>query len=243
MSSAFNLPCGRSTRRGFLKTLAAVAPALFLPRRLMAGEEPAQEASAAEAGEDSVFFVRRDEWHEGCPDLGRLRDAETFTRMTVHHEGNAVNHETRQDGVREHLGGIVGAHLQKRYGDIGYHFVIDYAGRIWEGRSLLYEGSHVARENAANLGVMLLGNFEKQEPSERQIKSLSMLTELLLRHYPIARDAIFGHCDLGSSACPGRYLYSPYIHLLRKAPGPAAAGGESASGRILGEHLAHMRRA
>ncbi len=243
MISAFNLPCGRSTRRGFMKTLAAIAPALLLPRRLMAGNDAAPEDGAAKDDAKDICFVKRGEWNEGNIDFERLRDAGTFTRMTVHHEGNAVNNETRQDRVREHLLGIVGAHLNKRYGDIGYHFVIDYSGRIWEGRSLLYEGSHVAGQNIANLGVMLLGNFERQEPSEKQINSLSMLTELLLRHYPVARDAIFGHCDIGASACPGRYLYSPYIHLLRKDPGPAAAGEAVAGLGGLGDHLRHIRGA
>ena len=216
------LPCGRSTRRGFLKTLAAAAPALLLSRRILAGET---DPKVEPAGTDAIPFIRRDEWNEGQLEIARLRDAGTFTRLTVHHEGNGINHETRREAVREHLSGIVGAHLHRHYGDIGYHFMIDYAGRIWEGRSLLYEGSHVAQQNTANLGIMLLGNFEKQEPAEEQIDSLSKLTDLLLRHYPIARDAIFGHCDLGSSACPGRYLYSPYVHLLRKDPEPASEKG------------------
>lgn len=226
MIACGNLPCGRSTRRGFLKTMMTLAPLLLLPRRLIAGgAESAPKDESSETGADAIPFIRREEWNESQLDIGRLHDSNTFTRMTVHHEGNGVNHETRRNVVREHLCGIVGSHLHRRYGDIGYHFVIDYAGRIWEGRSLLYEGAHVAQQNASNLGVMLLGNFEKQEPAEDQINSLSKLTALLLRHYPIARESIFGHCDLGYSVCPGRYLYSPYLHLLRKEPEPAAVKG------------------
>jgi hypothetical protein len=60
-------------------------------------------------------------------------------------------------------------------GDIGYHFLIDEAGRIYEGRYTGMDGIpahdaggkmvtafHTSGFNSGNLGIALLGTFESQ---------------------------------------------------------------------------------
>ena len=96
--------------------------------------------------------------------------------------------------------GVFASHTRRNYGDIGYHFVIDYAGTVWEGRSLAYEGAHVACQNERNIGVMLLGNFEEQAPSASQIATASRLLGLLQQRFRIKPHRIFGHRDLGQHA-------------------------------------------
>jgi N-acetyl-anhydromuramyl-L-alanine amidase AmpD len=85
---------------------------------------------------------------------------------------------------------------------------LDYAGRVWEGRSLVYEGAHVVCQNERNIGIMLLGNFEAQSPSPAQRESVKRLIALLRERYKIKPHRVFGHCDLGHSVCPGRHLYA-----------------------------------
>lgn len=146
-----------------------------------------------------------------------LRRAGEFNRITIHHAGNSVNTHTQWDLVVRDLNGVLDAHLQKQYGDLAYHFVIDYAGRVWEGRSLAFEGAHVADRNEGNIGVMLLGNFEKQSPAPAQICSLFALVQALRSKYSMSKSSIYGHCDLGQSVCPGQYLYRPFVAELRRA--------------------------
>lgn len=196
------------TRRGFLAALGALAPLLAFPGR-------ARAAAAAPRG-PALTLVRRSEWSGFQPNTRRLREAVGFTRLTIHHEGNAVNVETAEEPIRYHLNGILEAHLERRYGDLAYHFVLDYAGRIWEGRSLLHQGAHVSGQNDDNIGVMLLGNFEEQDPSAAQVRALDKLVAILRKQYGIPRASVFGHCDIGASACPGRRLYEPYVVTLRE---------------------------
>ncbi|MBN2301700.1 MAG: N-acetylmuramoyl-L-alanine amidase, partial [Lentisphaerae bacterium] len=136
-----------------------------------------------------------------------------YDRLTIHHEGNAVNYNTDLQTVTRDLKGILISHVDLGYGDIAYHLVIDRAGRVWEGRSLMYEGAHVSGQNEKNIGVMLLGNFEEQKPSEEQIAAMKLLVSLLRNRYRIKKHRIYGHCDLGPSLCPGKHLYEHVVAL------------------------------
>ena len=201
-------------RRDFLRTCLLAGAALAVPRWLSGGLVSPLPVESPLL--DGLKFYPRSSWVAFAPRPALIKPAHVFTRLTVHHAGNSVNKHLRQADVVFDLNGILEAHLQKNYGDIGYHFIIDYAGRIWEGRPLVYEGAHVSGMNEQNLGVMLLGNFEEQQPSAAQISALFLTVDALREKYPISNDEIYGHCDLGQSACPGKRLYSPYVGELRQ---------------------------
>ena len=162
--------------------------------------------------ESRLRVFRRFEWTDIAARPWRLRSAGSYDRLTIHHAGNTTNYHCAKSAVARDLNGILAAHMARDYGDIGYHFMIDYAGRVWEGRSLAYEGAHVAWQNERNVAVMLLGNFEKQTPSREQLDSLKKIIAALRRRFRIKRHRIYGHRDLGPSVCPGRNLYP---HVLR----------------------------
>lgn len=161
-----------------------------------------------------VHLMPRSEWTEAGPKAWLLREAENYDRLTLHHAGNSVNFHTERNAVIHDIDGILTAHMERNYGDIGYHFIIDYAGGVWEGRSLAYEGAHVSSQNKRNIGVMLLGNFQKQKPSSKQLYSMKQIVSLLQDRYRIKRYRIYGHRDLGESICPGKNLY-PYVLKLK----------------------------
>jgi N-acetyl-anhydromuramyl-L-alanine amidase AmpD len=85
--------------------------------------------------------------------------------------------------------------------------MLDYAGRVWEGRSLKYQGAHVSGQNPGNIGIVLLGNFEGQRPSAAQQANLTILVAELRSFFGISRRRVYGHRDLDSTLCPGRHLY------------------------------------
>jgi N-acetyl-anhydromuramyl-L-alanine amidase AmpD len=141
-------------------------------------------------------------------------------RITVHHEGSDTDDLFTEPAVAERLRTITKVQEQSvdegglGAGDLAYHFVIDRSGRIWEGRSLSWQGAHAGNgaANTANVGVVLLGNFDVQEPTASQLLSLQQLLANLCQRYAIRPENIYGHDEvkgqygLPPTRCPGRYL-------------------------------------
>jgi hypothetical protein len=203
------------TRRDFLKTGLLAIPGLILAARSRgAVTEFSLPAMDLEFIEAKIKLRRRWEWGQTQPKTSFLSEASTYDRLTIHHSGSVVE-DSSESAVGDHLEGIVTGHIERGYGDIGYHFMIDAFGRVWEGRSLAYEGAHVFGQNERNIGVMLLGNFEEQWPTREQVASMRQLVPLLCDRYRIEQGRVYGHRDLGQSVCPGRNLYS-YVVKLRE---------------------------
>ena len=204
------------SRRGFLRTCIFACSA-FMFGKWAFGKvfDPFPWDAGLNNLDPGLPIIPRSDWNTLKPVLSRLNHASDFSRLTVHHAGNMVNTHIYRNSVLRDLKGILGAHLRNNYGDIGYHFIVDYAGRVWEGRPLFYEGAHVSGQNIENIGVMLLGNFEKQQPAPAQVASLFKLVNALTKKYSISKDSIYGHCDLGQSICPGKHLYEPYVSQLK----------------------------
>ncbi len=95
---------------------------------------------------------------------------------------------------------------QKGYADIGYHFIIDEAGRIYAGRDIHVRGAHTGNHNSGTLGVVLMGNFEEAQPPAAQFDSLKVLVQGLIGNYGISY--LCGHRDFqpGVTLCPGKNL-------------------------------------
>lgn len=162
-----------------------------------------------------VEILPRAAWTRSRPEPDRMHRADDFTRITIHHAGTQVNRHTRFAEVAHDIEDILTGHRRRHFGDLGYHFVVDRAGRVWEGRSLYFQGAHVARENHRNIGVMLLGNFERQAPSTEQLAAMERMTAALRRRFGIPAGRIFGHRDLGATLCPGTHLYGDVLALKR----------------------------
>jgi hypothetical protein len=163
---------------------------------------------------DEMDILRRIDWTTVIPRRWLLRRAVEFERITVHHVGKTTNYDVSRSRVVRDLDGILTEHMDRNYGDIGYHFVIDYAGRLWEGRSLAYEGAHVSGHNERNIGIVVIGNFDMQRPSDEQLITVEQIVTVLREYYGISQKKVFGHRDLSPSACPGDNLY-PAIMRLR----------------------------
>ena len=204
-----------TTRRQFVTALlAGGAAAALAVRRSLAAE---REDPLSFLG-DALPVMPRNRWTDINPKTGRLNAAGGFHRLTVHHSGNRRAAVDPEGAVARELDGILNAHMQRSYGDIGYHFAIDHAGRVWEGRSLTFEGAHVAAENGHNVGVVLLGNFQVQKPSDAQVDAMRKLLYFVCREHRIPASRVYGHRDLGASVCPGRYLYSFVDQLRHRNP-------------------------
>ncbi len=94
--------------------------------------------------------------------------------------------------------------------DLPYHFPIAPDGRIFEGRAVAYEPETNTKYSVnGNIGVDMLGDFEKQRPSIAQIRSCVALTAWLCQTYRIDLAHVRGHMDAapGQTDCPGKDFY------------------------------------
>lgn len=107
-------------------------------------------------------------------------------------------------------------HLNRGFQGLGYHFVIDNGsqtkqdGQIevaprWINQS---RGAHCKANGMNNIGIgiCLVGNFDREEVSEKQMQSLTYLVNLLKTFYSIPKQNILGHGQVKSAStdCPGK---------------------------------------
>jgi len=107
------------------------------------------------------------------------------------------------------------------WGDIGYNFLIDRQGRIYEGRygGNAVVGGHALTWNPGSIGIAGLGNYAEGDITTAMYNAF---VELMVwksnanRVAPWGTDYMngtyspnyLGHRDVGQTACPGDYLYS-----------------------------------
>lgn len=149
----------------------------------------------------------RSAWTSAQP-IVRLADPMgPITRITVHHDGMPPVILRTQAEVARRIEQIRRAHVNGRgWADIGYHYVIDPAGRVWEGRPVRLQGAHVQDNNPGNLGILVMGNFDEQTPTAAARDALdAFLVEQIARYrVPLAR--VYTHQEFKQTACPGRSL-------------------------------------
>ncbi|OGR69370.1 MAG: hypothetical protein A2081_05670 [Elusimicrobia bacterium GWC2_61_19] len=95
--------------------------------------------------------------------------------------------------------------------DIGYHFLVDPAGNIFEGRPILAEGAHVVKHNPGNIGISILGNYHP--PVSNQFTpaaeaSFVAVGRYLKDTYAVNVSSFYAHRDIGNTDCPGDDLYA-----------------------------------
>ncbi len=141
----------------------------------------------------------------------------------IHHTVNANNYS--EADVPSLMRGIYAYHTQSRgWSDLGYNFLVDRFGRIWEGRyggvDRAVVGAHTLGYNEASFAMSAIGNFDVAQPPQAVVNAYAALMAWKLSLHDVRADAtrlyvknkyfngINGHRDAGSTACPGRYLYA-----------------------------------
>ncbi len=155
----------------------------------------------------------------------------------VHHTVQATSYTPAE------VPGMIRADYQyhavtRGWGDIGYNFLVDYFGRVWQGRAGTYSrpliGAHTGGFNSYTFGIAIIGDFSrysvpsavntaisktfawKLAASDRdptgytQLTSSGGGTSRYAAGVTVTKPVIMGHRDVGSTACPGEYSY---VHL------------------------------
>jgi len=187
------------------------------------------EPSRLPARETSVVHGRR-EWASTGVIPRRMDRMQPVRRLTVHHDGMPPVDLRSRSEVAARIDLIRRSHMERGWGDIGYHYIVDPMGEVWEGRPLSWQGAHVAAQNEGNLGVMVLGNFERQQPTSAQLSALDRFVASRVSAYRLGVSSVLTHRELAATACPGRNLQA---HMSRTR-GPHGRLAMLASGRSLG---------
>lgn len=198
-------------------------------------------------------IVPRASW--GADEALRLdhRGAERWPEEHRPVHGIVLHHTRSPNGERDpasRLRDIYRFHaVQRGWGDLGYHFVIDERGRVYEGRhgTLAAQrrregvvGAHSLGFNRGSLAVALMGTLTEQDATPRARSALvSVLTWLTATHgidpramvgWPrigparITASALCAHRDLAGVACPGDAFYATLPELRHEVARRLAAG-------------------
>jgi hypothetical protein len=129
------------------------------------------------------------------------------------------------------------------WNDIGYNFLVDKYGQVFEGRyggvDRNVVGAHAEGFNTGSVGVALLGSYGTVKPTPAALDAIAALLawRLDVGHVdPLARlswisggnarfpsgtpaplATISGHRDTGFTACPGNALYAQLPAIARRA--------------------------
>ena len=178
-------------------------------------------------------IISRAQW--GADESMKGSDPPAFgpvTRLALHHTAGGEDADPAAT-VRA----IYAYHTKSNgWNDIGYNFLVDSAGRIYEGRysreyaagemptgettdRLGVTGAHIAGNNTGTVGVALLGNFTGDSlPTNAAVNGAEKVFAWKADRHDIDlagstswstgdKPTLIGHRDAGSTACPGDRLY------------------------------------
>ena len=199
-------------------------------RRKIQGNDPVPATPRREVAAPGRPLPRS-AWDARSALPGEMSRMSRVRRLTVHHSA-LLAHETSQRNAAAVIHSIQKTHMDGNgWGDIGYHFLIDRAGRVWTGRQLSWQGAHAGgpQRNRGNIGICVLGNFvgsrRGQNPSRAQLAALESLVVDLCGRYGIPSTQILTHRELRSTDCPGARLQLAVDHLRKSRHLTAAVAG------------------
>jgi hypothetical protein len=187
--------------------------------------------------------ITRAEWGA---DESIVRDSPSYADRValafVHHTAGAAPTSPAQSAAS--VRGIQAYHVHKNgWDDIGYNFLVDPFGQIFEGRAggitRNVIGAHAQGFNTGSVGISLLGNYDSKvvAPAASDAIAALLAWRLDLAHVDPASTvtrvsagsnkwaagtavplrAVSGHRDVGQTACPGAQLYAQLSTLAADA--------------------------
>jgi LysM repeat protein len=190
---------------------------------------PTSVEQQSDAGRPATdWYIPRNMWAVDPVILSRTKPMlGTPYRITVHHSG-----DVRDAGLdplewlrlidRQHMDGLG---KKEPWACIGYHFIVAPDGRVFEGRPIQFQGAHAGWDevNRLNIGVCLIGDFDKMRVPPAQREGLMRTLDHLCLDYGISRGNVFGHQHWKTTECPGRFLMAIVDAYADSATTPAGS--------------------
>jgi hypothetical protein len=203
---------------------------------------PVATTTAVQTAAGAPAIISRGQWGargQACaPDV-----ASTLSGAVVHHTAGSNTYNSVAEAMAQ-IRGDQAYHIDARgWCDIGYNFLVDKWGNIYEGRanSLTQAviGVHASGANTGTVGVSMLGNYDVVPTTPAMIDAVGRIIGWRLAAYgvdPLGAGTypsglylprIIGHRDVASTACPGRYGYAQLgnIRMIASTAAPAMPFG------------------
>jgi hypothetical protein len=189
-------------------------------------------------------IVGRAGWHA---DQASVRPGLVYDRSVravfIHHTDNPNDYDCKKD-VPAMLLALEQRHIALGWDDLGYNFVVDRCGGIYEGRTGSIDrdvrGAHTEGFNTDTLGIAALGNFGpgeqvpkamlrsiaeivawKLDPSVNPLGRVRLVSSNNGSIFPKGTAAtlntVSGHRDVYETDCPGQALYDALPWIRRTA--------------------------
>lgn len=152
-----------------------------------------------------------------------------LSRVMVHH---TVSNDTNSlSSSSDNVRAIWDFHANTLgWGDIGYNYLVDQGGRIFQGRyynkntaadlKKEVEGGHTFGYNDRSIGIAALGDFRFDGPSSSLRENIAKIAGFKIAPYKLGATAMYldesgrsqyriaGHRNYTSTSCPGGNLYA-----------------------------------
>lgn len=198
---------------------------VFLALLASLGLSVAPSSSQAAGSAAQPTIVSRSSWGARSPSC-TLTQMSTLNRAVVHHTaGDSDFNTTSLDASKAIVRAIQNSHMDGNgWCDIGYHFLVDKLGNIFEGRSGSLtgypQGAH-DNTNTNSFGFNVMGNFASGHQTPTAIQ-LSKLYDVVAWKMPSGWSPygggsyagksgvgyVCGHRDVYATECPGDNVYS-----------------------------------
>ena len=137
----------------------------------------------------------------------RLTPRQGTDTIVVHHAAMPI--ETSRADIHE-------LHLQNGWAGTGYHKLVFANGAVENGRPEQMVGAHAAGANRRSLGIVLVGDFNKERPQQSHLATAAALTADLMKKYRIPLKNVLTHRMVNEDTdCPGAQF--PWQDFLRLA--------------------------
>lgn len=191
-------------------------------RRLTpSGEENEALLTRSQAVAPANLVIPRADW--GARDPSRIcGNVVKPYRVSVHHTAQPDNDG---DDPAARMRQMQAYHIDTNgWCDIGYHFVVSQSGKIYQGRSdERRPGAHVGGQNAGNIGVSFIGNYQTSQPPQLQLDAGKKILDWIRTTYAIEwnRANVKGHREWPgqTTSCPGDNLLARLSDLMDAEPG------------------------
>lgn len=128
-----------------------------------------------------------------------MKDMREITKIIVHCADTPEGRDVKTEEIRRW-------HTEERgWSDIGYHWVVELDGQVFEGRDEDISGAHCRGHNHDSIGICYVGGADSEgNPKDTRTPAQKpalekLIKEILDRH----QDAeVYGHCDFSEKACP-----------------------------------------
>ncbi|MES2971817.1 MAG: peptidoglycan recognition family protein [Patescibacteria group bacterium] len=179
-------------------------------------------SGSTQAKSDSPYIYNRAQWGSPEPYNSPAWDPEyePLHRVTIHHTATTFTPDSFAA-----MRSIWQFHTYTNgWGDIGYNYVVDSRGNMFQGRFYDYAeaarlkgevvGAHAYEHNRGTSGIAVIGNFTSSDPSNDVFYSVARLAAFKAAPYDFNPAGsswfgqhLIGHRDVNSTSCPGQKLY------------------------------------